>query len=145
MFLFKENKLAIKYLNCVLDDVDSDLDTISSFSTTVESEISNNIKIESRLTRDSYIEKVTTMLSKIKRGDIYEANFCQEFYATTQIDPLKTYFSLNSIAQTPFATFLKNRSHFLMSSSHERYIKKEGSVITSQPIKGTTRRSDNTS
>ena len=145
LFLFKENKLAIKYLNCVIDDVDSDLDTISSFSTTVESEISNNIKIESRLTRDSYIEKVTTMLSKIQRGDIYEANFCQEFYATAQIDPLKTYFSLNSISQTPFATFLKNGNHFLMSSSPERYIKKERSVITSHPIKGTTRRSDNTS
>ena len=145
LFLFKKNKVAIKYLNFVFDDIESDLATISSFSVRTESNFSNNIKIESRLTKDSYIEKVTTILSHIQRGDIYEANFCQEFYSTAQINPLKTYFSLNSIAQTPFATFLKNGRQFLLSSSPERYIKKEGNVITSQPIKGTIRRSDNIS
>lgn len=145
LFLFKKNKVSIKYLNFVFDDIESDLATISSFSVRTESNFSNNIKIESRLTKDSYIEKVTTILSHIQRGDIYEANFCQEFYSIAQINPLKTYFSLNSIAQTPFATFLKNGRQFLLSSSPERYIKKEGSVITSQPIKGTIRRSDNIS
>ena len=141
LFLFKENKLAIKYLNCVLDDVDSDLDTISLFSTTVESEISNNIKIESRLTRDSYIEKVTTMLSHIQRGDIYEANFCQEFYAeNTRINPLDIYEDLNTISEAPFATFLKIDSQYLLCASPERYLKKEGAKIISQPIKGTAKR-----
>ena len=143
LFLFKDKSVTIKYLNCICDEVESDLVTISSFSKTVESKVSNNIKIESRVSKASYIEKVTAMLSHIKRGDIYEANFCQEFYAIAQLNPLETYFSLNSISQTPFATFLKNGNQFLLSSSPERFIKKEGSIITSQPIKGTTRRSDN--
>ena len=143
LFLFKDKSVTIKYLNCICDEVESDLVTISSFSKTAESKVSNNIKIESRVSKASYIEKVTAMLSHIKRGDIYEANFCQEFYAIAQLNPLETYFSLNSISQTPFATFLKNGNQFLLSSSPERFIKKEGSVITSQPIKGTMRRSDN--
>ena len=143
LFLFKDKSVTIKYLNCICDEVESDLITISSFSKTAESKVSNNIKIESRVSKASYIEKVTAMLSHIKRGDIYEANFCQEFYAIAQLNPLETYFSLNSISQTPFATFLKNGNQFLLSSSPERFIKKEGSIITSQPIKGTTRRSDN--
>ena len=143
LFLFKDKSVTIKYLNCICDEVESDLVTISSFSKTAELKVSNNIKIESRVSKASYIEKVTAMLSHIKRGDIYEANFCQEFYAIAQLNPLETYFSLNSISQTPFATFLKNGNQFLLSSSPERFIKKEGSVITSQPIKGTTRRSDN--
>ena len=143
LFLFKGKSVTIKYLNCICDEVESDLVTISSFSKTAESKVSNNIKIESRVSKASYIEKVTAMLSHIKRGDIYEANFCQEFYALAQLNPLETYFSLNSISQTPFATFLKNGNQFLLSSSPERFIKKEGSIITSQPIKGTTRRSDN--
>jgi len=143
LFLFKDKSVTIKYLNCICDEVESDLVTISSFSKTAESKVSNNIKIESRVSKASYIEKVTAMLSHIKRGDIYEANFCQEFYAIAQLNPLETYFSLNSISQTPFATFLKNGNQFLLSSSPERFIKKEGSIITSQPIKGTTRRSDN--
>jgi len=142
LFLFKDKSVTIKYLNCICDEVESDLVTISSFSKTAELKVSNNIKIESRVSKASYIEKVTAMLSHIKRGDIYEANFCQEFYAIAQLNPLETYFSLNSISQTPFATFLKNGNQFLLSSSPERFIKKEGSVITSQPIKGTTRRSD---
>jgi para-aminobenzoate synthetase component 1 len=143
LFLFKDKSVTIKYLNCICDEVESDLVTISSFSKTAELKVSNNIKIESRVSKASYIEKVTAMLSHIKRGDIYEANFCQEFYAIAQLKPLETYFSLNSISQTPFATFLKNGNQFLLSSSPERFIKKEGSIITSQPIKGTTRRSDN--
>jgi para-aminobenzoate synthetase component 1 len=143
LFLFKDKSVTIKYLNCICDEVESDLVTISSFSKTAESKVYNNIKIESRVSKASYIEKVTAMLSHIKRGDIYEANFCQEFYAIAQLNPLETYFSLNSISQTPFATFLKNGNQFLLSSSPERFIKKEGSIITSQPIKGTTRRSDN--
>jgi para-aminobenzoate synthetase component 1 len=143
LFLFKDKSVTIKYLNCICDEVESDLVTISSFSKTAESKVSNNIKIESRVSKASYLEKVTAMLSHIKRGDIYEANFCQEFYAIAQLNPLETYFSLNSISQTPFATFLKNGNQFLLSSSPERFIKKEGSIITSQPIKGTTRRSDN--
>ena len=143
LFLFKDKSVTIKYLNCICDEVESDLVTISSFSKTAESKVSNNIKIESRVSKASYIEKVTAMFSHTKRGDIYEANFCQEFYAIAQLNPLETYFSLNSISQTPFATFLKNGNQFLLSSSPERFIKKEGSIITSQPIKGTTRRSDN--
>ena len=143
LFLFKDKSVTIKYLNCICDEVESDLVTISSFSKTAELKVSNNIKIESRVSKASYIEKITAMLSHIKRGDIYEANFCQEFYAIAQLNPLETYFSLNSISKTPFATFLKNGNQFLLSSSPERFIKKEGSVITSQPIKGTTRRSDN--
>lgn len=143
LFLFKDNNLTVKYLNCVSDEIESDLEDISSFSEIPQYNISNNIKIESRLSKATYIEKVKSMLSHIQRGDIYEANFCQEFYATAQLNPLQTYFSLNSITKTPFASFVKNKNHFLLSSSPERYIKNEASFITSQPIKGTTRRSKN--
>jgi para-aminobenzoate synthetase component 1 len=82
------------------------------------------------------------MLSHIHRGDIYEANFCQEFYAQhSEINPLETFKKLNKISKPPFATFLKTGDKYLMSASPERYIKKSGSSIISQPIKGTAKRS----
>jgi para-aminobenzoate synthetase component 1 len=82
------------------------------------------------------------MLSHIHRGDIYEANFCQEFYAEdTEINPLDTYFKLNEISKPPFATFLKCMDLYLLSSSPERYLMKNGQTIISQPIKGTAKRS----
>ena len=143
LFFFKKNTVTIMYLNCVSDEISHDLIDIETFSESVETKSTNDIKIESRVSKASYIKKVSAMLSHIQRGDIYEANFCQEFYATSKLDPLHTYLKLNSIALTPFATFFKNGNHFLLSSSPERYLKKERSAITSQPIKGTTRRSEN--
>lgn len=81
------------------------------------------------------------MLYHIQMGDIYEANFCQEFYAeNTVIHPLETYLKLNAISSSPFAVFLKLTDLFLLSASPERFIRKQGNKIISQPIKGTARR-----
>ena len=70
-----------------------------------------------------------------------KSNFCQEFYAeNTEINPLKVYQDLNNISEPPFAVFLKINHHYLLSASPERYIRKEGNKIISQPIKGTAKR-----
>jgi para-aminobenzoate synthetase component 1 len=67
-----------------------------------------------------------------------------EFYVESAvIDPLTAYQKLNSISEPPFATYLKNNKQYLLSASPERYLKKAGSKIISQPIKGTARRSAN--
>lgn len=142
LFLFKEDKLIIRYLNVVSDEVDADLKSIETFSLQNNSFHKNDIQIESRISKKQYINKVSTLLSHIHRGDIYEANFCQEFYAHAEINSLETYFKLNKISQPPFATFLKTGDKYLLSSSPERYLKKVGLEIMSQPIKGTTRRSE---
>lgn len=142
LFLFKEDKLIIRYLNVVSDEVDADLKSIETFSLQNNSSHKNDIQIESRISKKQYINKVSTLLSHIHRGDIYEANFCQEFYAHAEINSLETYFKLNKISQPPFATFLKTGDKYLLSSSPERYLKKVGLEIMSQPIKGTTRRSE---
>ena len=142
LFLFREDKLTIRYLNVVSDEVDADLKSIETFSLQNNSSHKNDIQIESRISKKQYINKVSTLLSHIHRGDIYEANFCQEFYAHAEINSLETYFKLNKISQPPFATFLKTGDKYLLSSSPERYLKKVGLEIMSQPIKGTTRRSE---
>ena len=142
LFLFKNDTLIIRYLNCVSDEVDLDLKSIKTFSLQNDLSHKNDIKIESRISKHQYINKVNTLLSHIHRGDIYEANFCQEFYAHADLNALETYFKLNTISQPPFATFLKIGDKFLLSSSPERYLKKTALEITSQPIKGTTRRSE---
>ena len=77
LFFFKENTVTIMYLNYVSDEISLDLIAIDSFSESTQTTSTNNdIKIESRVSKASYIEKVTAILSHIQRGDIYEANFC---------------------------------------------------------------------
>ena len=121
------------------DEVDEDFDSILK-TTASASENINPIEIKQRISKDLYQEKVVKMLEYINKGDIYEANFCMEFYAETDINPLDKYFLLNDISKPPFATFLKNNNHFLLSATPERYLKKEGEKIISQPIKGTSKR-----
>jgi para-aminobenzoate synthetase component 1 len=99
------------------------------------------MEIKLRITKDSYFNKFQKIHQHISQGDIYEMNFCQEFYAENiNIDPLHVYQNLNQISQPPFATFLKLEDKYLLSASPERYIRKENTTIISQPIKGTSKR-----
>ena len=142
LFLFKGDTLEIRYLNAFRNDIDTDLLAIANFNFEPCISNCNAVKIQLRTSKDRYFKKVASILSRIHRGDIYEANFCQEFYAhNTVINPLDTYLKLNSISKPPFATFFKSNNNYLMCASPERYIKKEATTIISQPIKGTAKRS----
>ncbi len=146
LFFVKDNVLEMHYLRMVDDEIDEDFDLIQTFSAhleeTKEDSPCGKIKISLRMTKDVYKEKINQMLAHIHRGDIYEANFCQEFFAKDScIDPLQTYHHLNTISKPPFAAFLRFDNLYLLSASPERYIKKEGNKIVSQPIKGTAKRS----
>ncbi len=149
LFLFKGDTVEMHYLNVVADDMNDDLNNIchcvpvlSAESDEERSNFLNEIVIKPRISKTDYLSKVNTMLEHIYHGDIYEANFCQEFYIeNTQINPLETYWKLNSISKPPFATFIKLNDKYLLSASPERYLKKTGTKIISQPIKGTAKRS----
>ena len=144
LFLFKANTVEIKYLNMVDDEIEDDLIAIENYKDATFKKVNKAIKIKLRQTKDAYFEKATKMLAHIQRGDIYEANFCQEFYAeNADINPLEAFNKLNKISKPPFATFLKTGDKYAISASPERYIKKQGETIISQPIKGTAKRSAN--
>lgn len=141
LFLIKGNEVEIQYLKMVEDEIDEDIEAINNSIEKALNPKHNNIKIKLRIHKDDYFKKVNKMLSHIKRGDIYEANFCQEFYAeNTTINPLKIYTNLNAISTPPFATFFKFDDNYLLSATPERYLKKENLKIISQPIKGTAKR-----
>ena len=154
IFLIKGKTVKIKYLNAVEEELEEDLKAIHSLTEChtepfdcvpgkLDRKVSEKpIKIKLRIHKDEYFRKLDKMLAHIHRGDIYEANFCQEFYAEeTEINPLETYNKLNAISQAPFATFRKMNDKYVLSASPERYIKKKGSTVISQPIKGTAKRS----
>ncbi|WP_411766943.1 anthranilate synthase component I family protein [Winogradskyella sp. A3E31] len=143
IFLLRENMLEIQYLKMVDDEVSKDLNAIGATEVSASTEPCNPIKIKLRTFKDAYLEKVNHMLDHIHRGDIYEANFCQEFYAEdSEIRPDIIFEKLNTISKPPFAAYLKMEDKYLLSGSPERYIKKDGPKIISQPIKGTAPRSD---
>ncbi|MGC1632815.1 MAG: anthranilate synthase component I family protein [Gelidibacter sp.] len=142
IFLIKGDQVDMHYLKMVDDEFESDLIAIEQLTTNEEIVASEKIDIKLRITKDQYFEKVNAMLAHIHRGDIYEANFCQEFYAeNATIDPFETYQKFNAISKAPFATFFKNHQYYALSASPERYLKKKNTIVISQPIKGTAKRS----
>jgi para-aminobenzoate synthetase component 1 len=97
--------------------------------------------INSRISKQAYIHIIQQLQQHILRGDCYEINFCQEFFAeNVSIDPLQVYNSLSNASPNPFAAYYKTGQQYLLCASPERYLKKEGDRIYSQPIKGTSKR-----
>jgi len=140
IFLLKGDQLEVQYLSLCEDEFEEDLENIvESRKSKIETE--EILTIHQRISKENYLEKVSKMLAHIHQGDLYEANFCIEFYGeNANIDPLEKFRKLNDISQPPFAVFFKNNKHFLLCASPERYLKKEGNLIVSQPIKGTAKR-----
>ncbi len=102
------------------------------------------IALKARTTKAAYLEKLHALKAHIQRGDIYEVNLCQEFYAEdVSLDPVYTFEELNNIGKAPFSAFYKLQSHYLLCASPERYLQKENSTLRSQPIKGTIKRGKN--
>jgi para-aminobenzoate synthetase component I len=135
------NTIEFKYLRMIDDEIESDFEAITNQGSLPKSKDNSEVKIKLRIHKDEYHGKVTKALEHIHRGDMYEANFCQEFYAEDcEIEPYHVFKDLNKISEPPFAVFFKNEDRYLLSASPERYLRKEGLKIISQPIKGTAKR-----
>jgi len=140
IFFIKGNTLEVQYLKEFENEIESDFTEITGYKE-INMPKQADFQIQQKFSKNKYSKKLKTILNHIHRGDIYEVNFCQEYYAqNATINPLEVYQKLNTISGAPFATFLKIKDKFLLSASPERFVKKEGEKIISQPIKGTARR-----
>jgi para-aminobenzoate synthetase component 1 len=98
----------------------------------------------SRFSKNDYLGTVKKLQQHILKGDCYEICFCQEFYADhVQINPVTVFKNLSLLSPNPFSAFYKLDKKYLLCASPERFLKRTGDIIISQPIKGTSRRSAN--
>lgn len=112
-------------------------------NTTIHESEPASCTIMNRVSRPSYLTAVRKLQQHILNGDLYEINLCQEFYIENYAaDPVSLFHRLNRINPAPFATFLRHDDHYLISASPERFLKKTGNRIISQPMKGTRQRND---
>lgn len=117
------------------------LDFISNFENQRESRSINNVKLIPGLSKQEYISKIEKLQEEIQYGNIYEVTYCQEFYAKNcKVDPLQTYFALDRATKASFSCFLEWEGKYLLSASPERFLKREGNRLITQPIKGTAKR-----
>jgi len=100
-----------------------------------------SLKLKARTSKETYLQNIEKIRTQIERGDFYEMNYCNEFFAVdSEINPVETFLKLNKKGKAPFSCFFKLDDKFLLCASPERFLKKEGSKLISQPIKGTIRK-----
>lgn len=103
---------------------------------------SQSVRVDASLDKKTYLEKIKKIKHHIHLGDIYEANFCYEYRGQGEIDPLKVYRNLNERTKAPFSVYAQINQLNVLCASPERFIKKEGNRVFTQPIKGTIRRGE---
>jgi para-aminobenzoate synthetase component I len=97
--------------------------------------------ISARLTKEKYVEIIESIKAHIHRGDCYELNYCQEFFATeADVSPHVVFERLTQNSPSPFSTFYRINNSYLLSASPERFLKRVDQKLVSQPMKGTIRR-----
>lgn len=98
-------------------------------------------QIQQRFSKQDYLETIDKIKAHIVRGDMYEMNLCQEFFAHhAHLHPLAAFEKLNAISKAPFTSYFKNQENYLLCASPERFLKRQKNKLISQPIKGTRKR-----
>jgi para-aminobenzoate synthetase component 1 len=98
-------------------------------------------EIRSKVSFEQYCQNVEAIKNHIIEGDIYELNYCIEFVAENIcLNPIERYLYLCQLSPMPFSALLKVENKYVLCASPERFLKKTGQTLISQPIKGTIRR-----
>lgn len=98
-------------------------------------------EIKAKMDKKAYTKAFWQLQQHIHKGDIYEVNLCQEFFAEqVNFTPLEAYKQLSIISPSPFSCYFKVKEHHIISASPERFLAKRSHLLVSQPIKGTAPR-----
>lgn len=136
----KGDSITVEYDEAIFADINALISQIED-TETVSPAPTQPLHINQRITKEEYIKQVQSLQRHIQLGNIYEVNFCMEFYAdNATIHPQQTWQKLNETSPMPMGAFLKSGADYLLCASPERFIKKEGNTLYSQPIKGTAPR-----
>lgn len=138
LLLLKGNKLSIK--SAQDESIANEIFevTIPDFEPSLET------VIQCKFSKEEYINTVNQLKAEISAGNIYETNFCIEFFnASAEINPVHVYEKLSLNSPTPFSNYFKWFNKFIIGASPERFLAKRGNKLLSQPIKGTAKRSHN--
>jgi len=128
-------------MNIEADDAAAIFDQVEKTVNTPLPPSDSIVEIKNRISKEQYVDYVQKLQKHIARGDCYEVNFCQEFFAEKAIiDPLFVYKKLSGASPNPFSALYRVHDKWLICASPERFLKRNGSTVISQPIKGTSRR-----
>jgi len=95
------------------------------------------VLLKSNFTPEEYIKAVDRVREYIAAGDVFQVNLSQRFEADLKIPPYELYKRLRMVNPAPFASYLNFQGVTIVSASPERFLKVQGDLVETRPIKGT--------
>ncbi len=109
-----------------------------------ESKSKTQVKPIFEIDEDTYIQTVNQIRQDIFEGTYYELNYCVPFvYEVSHLNPLELYLQQSRINPAPMSGFYRFQDQYIMCTSPERFLCKDGPILKTQPIKGTSPKSAN--
>jgi para-aminobenzoate synthetase component 1 len=129
VFIAKNNQIEAYHLSTT---------PIPNFEKSSHSESLSSLQFKIQTNKEKYIKNIESIQSKIIEGDFYEMNYCIEWQSESLFQhPSQAYQGLQEKMKAPFSCYFQLDNLHLLCNSPERFLKKSGNKIISQPIKGT--------
>lgn len=98
-------------------------------------------RLNESISKNEYLHKIHEIHDLIRQGEVYELNFCVNHdFSYSHFHPELFQWNLVNLSPVPMAAFFRSKTHVLCSGSMERFLRREGTTLKSEPIKGTIAR-----
>ena len=88
----------------------------------------------------AYQEAIETIQHHIRQGDTYQVNYTVQLSQELEVDPLAIYNRLVVEQKAHYNAFIHHDDVAILSISPELFFEQEDRLLTTRPMKGTTRR-----
>jgi para-aminobenzoate synthetase component 1 len=102
--------------------------------------LNNNFRIN--INKKSYNKIFNKFKKKIKLGQTYQIKICTKYKNKSKIDPLDFFCRLSKTNLAPEAFLIKDKEFSVISCSPENLITKKGNYISTKPIAGTLKKTN---
>jgi len=102
--------------------------------------LNNNFRIN--INKKSYNKIFNKFKKKIKSGQTYQIKICTKYKNKSKIDPLDFFCRLSKTNLAPEAFLIKDKAFSVISCSPENLITKKGNYISTKPIAGTLKKTN---
>ncbi len=96
-----------------------------------------DVLLESNFAPEEYVKTVDRVRQYIASGDVFQVNLSQRFEADLAMPPYDLFRRLRKANPAPFASYLNFDGVTIVSASPERFLKVQGDLVETRPIKGT--------
>jgi para-aminobenzoate synthetase/4-amino-4-deoxychorismate lyase len=87
--------------------------------------------------RAAYEAAIAEILRRLHAGDVYQVNLAVPFTFAFEGDPFALFERLDRERVFPYAAYVADGSHALVSCSPELFVRFDGATIVTKPMKGT--------